>query len=281
MTYSFVGFNEQTLTIRESIQNVILEESMLALHEVFSIVDDEMEIDDALKGRVSGINSKKSNVMIRGTSSLAIPTVKVENQTTVDFIIDTPWSIKSDNQNYVVDMQVYDLPVYYQYYCVPKADPSAFLLANVVDWEQYSLLEGEANVFFEETYIGKTLLDVKYAKDTLEISLGRDKQVSVTRKKIKDYTSKRFIGKNKEESRAWRTTVKNNKNKEINMLILDQVPVSTVDEIIVETHSVSGAKKDKITGELQWEFSLPAGSEKELDLRYSVKYPKHRTLIVE
>lgn len=46
-----------------------------------------------------------------------------------------------------------------------------FLIANIIDWEKYSLLEGEANVFFEDTYIGKTILDVKYASDTLKLSV--------------------------------------------------------------------------------------------------------------
>src|SRR5690554_3651924 len=122
-------------------------------------------------------------------------------------------------------MEFYDLPAFYQYYCVPKIDKDAFLIANIVDWEKYNLLEGEANVFFEDTYVGKTLMDVRYASDTLEISLGRDKKVSVNREKIKDYTAKQFIGNKKEETRAWKTTVKNNKNQAINMIILDQVPV--------------------------------------------------------
>ena len=98
-------------------------------------------------------------------------------------------------------MEFYDLPAFYQYYCVPKIDKDAFLIANIVDWEKYNLLEGEANVFFEDTYVGKTLMDVRYASDTLEISLGRDKKVSVNREKIKDFTNKQFIGNNKEETR--------------------------------------------------------------------------------
>ena len=101
---------------------------------------------------------------IRGTNSIAIPTVQVENQTTVDFEIKTPYTVKSDNKNYVVDMEYYELPAFYQYYCVPKVDKDAFLIAHIIDWEQYNLMEGEANIFFEETYVGKTLLDVRYAQ---------------------------------------------------------------------------------------------------------------------
>ena len=281
LTFSFIGYNSKTLPISNSVMNVALDESELKLEEVVVVgYGSNKKTSEALQGRVSGVDVDKS-VKIRGTSSLAVPTAQVVNQTTVDFEINTPYTIKSDNKNYTVDMEFYDLPAFYQYYSVPKVDKEAFLIANILDWEKYNLLEGEANVFFEETYVGKTLLDVRYASDTLEISLGRDKKVSVNREKLKDYTVKQFIGNKKEETRAWKTTVKNNKNQAINMIILDQVPVSTTEEIEVIVQNISGAKRNSETGEIKWEFELKPNDKKEFELKYSVKYPKYRNLIVE
>jgi uncharacterized protein (TIGR02231 family) len=142
-------------------------------------------------------------------------------------------------------------------------------------------LEGEANIFFEETYVGKTILNVGYATDTLNISLGRDKNVSVNRLKTKDYTSKQFIGTKQEETRTWNITVKNNKSQAINMVILDQVPVSTLEEIEVIAEKLSGARQNIETGEIRWELSLEANNKKDLELKYSVKYPKDKKLVIE
>ena len=284
LSYSFIGYNSQTLPITGNVMNVAMEESVVAVDEVVVVgygTQNKLSPSNVLSGKVSGVSVGKSNMKIRGTSSLAIPTAQVENQTTVNFEIKTPYTIKSDNKNYTVDIEFYDLPAMYQYYCVPKIDKDAFLIAKIIDWEKYSLLEGEANVFFEETYVGKTLLDVRYASDTFEISLGRDKKVSVNREKIKDFTTKQFIGNKKEEIRTWKTTVKNNKNQEINMIVLDQVPVSTAEDIEVNVLNVSGAKRDLETGEIKWEFTLNPVDKKELDLKYSVKYPKLRNLIIE
>jgi hypothetical protein len=281
LTFSFIGYNPKTLPISNSVMNIVLDESEMKLEEVVVVgYGSKKKVSEALQGRVAGVDIDKS-VKIRGTSSLAIPTAQVVNQTTVDFEINLPYTIKSDNKNYTVDMEFYELPAFYQYYCVPKVDKEAFLIANILDWEKYNLLEGEANVFFEETYVGKTLLDVRYASDTLEISLGRDKKVSVNREKLKDYTTKQFIGSKKEETRAWKTTVKNNKNQVINMIILDQVPVSTTEEIEVSVQNISGAKRNSETGEIKWEFDLKPNDKKEFELKYSVKYPKYRNLIVE
>lgn len=223
----------------------------------------------------------ESAISIRGATSLAISTTRKEKPTSVNFEIETPYTIKSDNKNYMVDMEIYDVPASYQYYSVPKLADDAFLLANITSWEQYDLLSGEANVFFEGTYVGKTLLDMQNAGDTLEVSLGRDQNVSVNREKIRDYTTKQFIGNKKEETRAYKITVKNNKNQEINMIIMDQVPVSTKEEIEVDVQELSRGNLDKETGKVRWEFDLKTGKTKEFELKYSVKYPKNQNLIIE
>ncbi len=76
------------------------------------------------------------------------------------------YSVKSDSKNHVVELTTYDVPAFYEYYCVPKVDKDAFLLGYITNWEQYNLLEGEANIFFEDTYIGKSILDVRFISGT-------------------------------------------------------------------------------------------------------------------
>jgi len=284
LVFSFVGLKSREMPYYGSYMNVSLEPESVALEEVVVTaygINAERE-DRALSGRVAGVQTKKAeSIKIRGTSSLAIPSEMVVKQTTVDFEIKTPYTVLSDNKSYAVDMVAYELPASYQYYCVPKVQKDAFLIANIVDWEKYSLLEGEANIFFEDSYVGKTLLNLSAANDTLSISLGKDKSVSVNREKVKDFTTKQFIGNKKEETRSWLTTVKNNKNQPISMIILDQAPVSTLEEIEVQMQDLSAGKHDKETGEVKWEFKLEPNAKKEFALKYSVKYPKDRKLVIE
>jgi hypothetical protein len=275
--FSYVGFITQTLPVTNSTLNVFLKQSSQALEEVVITGYGRRKhknIRKALEGKVAGVS-------IRGASSLQIPITQKEKQTTVDFEIKSPYSIKSDNKSYSVDMTNYSLPADYKYICVPKIDKDAFLIANITDWEKYNLLEGEANIFFEDTFVGKSLMNVKYATDTLHISLGRDKKVIVKREQMKNFTTKQFIGSKKEESRVWSINVKNNKSQKINMLLFDQVPVSTLEEIKVDILNISGAKINSKTGEIKWEFSLNPNESKKFELNYSVKYPKNRNLIIE
>ncbi|MEI9808906.1 MAG: hypothetical protein WDO16_14140 [Bacteroidota bacterium] len=85
----------------------------------------------------------------------------------------------------------------YEYYSAPKLDGSAYLTAKIIDWQELNLLPGEANLFFEGTYLGNSLLDVLNAGDTLNLSLGKDKGVVVKRTLMKRYSSKKFLGSNK------------------------------------------------------------------------------------
>jgi hypothetical protein len=64
------------------------------------------------------------------------------------------------------------------------------------------------------------------------------------------------------------------------MLLKDQVPVSTMEEIEVEVQA-PGASQNAENGEVQWTFTLQPNEKREFELKYSVKYPKHQYLIIE
>jgi len=178
-------------------------------------------------------------------------------------------------------MKTYEVNVDYQYYSIPKIDKNAFLIAYADNWEKLNLLEGEANIYFEGTYIGKSLLDTRFITDKLKISLGRDKNIIVNREKTKDFTTRQFIGSKKQENRAWNISVKNNKSQKISISVFDQIPVSTLEEIKVELDKSNTGKFNEETGEILWKFELNPNLSKNLQLRYSVKYPKNRELTLE
>lgn len=278
LTYSFVGYVSQTLPITADVMNVVMREDQVALNEA---VVTGYGISKRLESKSEGIEVNFDVDDVQELQNQPIPMAQVENQTAVTFEINTPYSIKSDSKNYTVDMVTYELPAFYQYFAVPKVNNTAYLIAGITNWEQYQLLEGEANVFFEQTFVGKSLLDVGYASDTLEISLGRDKMVTVKREKEKDFTEKSFLGNKKTSSRMWKTTIKNNKSQPISMVVLDQVPVSTLEEIEVTVQSLSGGKHDTKTGEIKWDFELAPSATKALELKYEVKYPRSKNLVIE
>ena len=280
LVFSFIGFQQKTLPINNSTINVVLEEDARQLEEVVVTGYGQSRQPRTLEGSAAGIR-------VRGTASTAenravpLPVAQVENTISVEFEIKTPYTIPSESKVTVVEMEHYSLPAEYEYYAAPKVDKDAFLLANIVDWEQYNLLEGEANIFFENTYVGKTILDVRYFSDTLNLSLGRDKNVLVRREQVKETTQTRFLSSRTEVTRNWRITVRNNKRQPISLVLLDQLPVSTLSEIEVTPERLSNGLLNKENGEIRWKVTVEPTQRAEFDLLYRVRYPKGRNLTVE
>lgn len=129
--------------------------------------------------------------------------------------------------------------------------------------------------------MGKTLLDTRSLTDTLQVSLGRDKGIRVTREKEIEKNSSRFLSSKTEETRSWNTTLRNGKSTPIEITLYDQVPVSTNDEISVRTENTSGGEYNPNTGEVKWKLKLNPSESKTLNLKYIVKSPKEKKLHVE
>lgn len=278
---SYIGFYTKTQPISSSHINIRLEEDMQTLDEIVVVAHGSQK-----KSSTTGASSRRSagvspSSKSAGSKDIPLPVVQVENATSVDFEIKTPYTIASENKITVVEMERYSLSTEYEYYCVPKIDKDAFLLANIVDWEQYNLLEGEANIFYENTFVGKTILDVRYMSDTLNISLGRDKNVIVQREKAKELTQTKFLSSKAEVTRDWKISVRNNKRQPISMVLLDQIPVSTTSDIEVTTEKLTNGTLNKETGEVKWKFTLSPMQKTEFELLYKVRYPKDKSLMVE
>ncbi len=285
LTFSYIGFISQNLPISRSFMNVRMVEDSRTLDEVV-VVGYGTQRKSSMAGAVSTVNSPAMEkpaapAAVYERRDIAMPTAQVENQTSVEFEIKTPYTVKSDNKNTIVEVDRYELPAEYEYFAIPKISKDAFLLANISDWEKYNLLDGEANIFFDNTYIGKTILETRYVSDTLNISLGKDKSILVSRDKVKDLNTKKFFGNKKEDTRAWKITVRNNKRVPIDFVVLDQIPVPTVTEIEVETENLSKGVLNAETGEVKWKLNMKAGEKKDMELRYKVKYPKDKTLTIE
>lgn len=280
---SFIGYRQMESPITRPQMDFRLEEDSRTLDEV--VVTGYGVTGGALQGKVAGLRIRGARAAAeKEEMALAVNLVETEQvsrQTSVEFEIQTPYTLLSDGKNLTINIDSYSLPAEYQYFCAPKIDKNAYLTARIVDWEKYNLLEGEASVYFEDTYTGKTLLDVRYMSDTLNISLGKDKGISIEREIQKQFTTKKFLGSKKEETRSWLLSIKNNKQQEIKISVFDQIPVSTLEEIEVKADNISNGKTDPETGIIEWNFQLRPTEKKELNLMYTVRYPKNRTLTIE
>ena len=291
LQFSYVGYLSQTQRVNGSTLNVRMKEDTSTLDEVTVIgygvskrnsnkvsrkAKDSAPMAEAMAGAIATpYESPKLQ------ESELIPVKEQKAQFGYEFEIRQPLTLSSDGKTTTTEIARYQLPATYQYLGIPRADKDAFLVADATDWQQHSLLEGEANVYFENSFIGKTILDPTVANDTLHFSLGRDNGIRIQRTKVSARSSRRLLASTQEQNMTWRITVKNSRKEAVSLTLQDQIPVSENSNITVTTEELSGGQLDKSTGIVVWQLQLQPNEQREFIVNYRVKYPKNRRLDVE
>lgn len=272
---SFIGYQMRVLPISSSQINISMMPDTQALEEVVVLGYGSQQKRSAAGAEV---RREDSNLYM---AAPALQTNVVENQTTVEIEVAEPYSIKSNGERTLVDLKNFQVDASYRYSVVPKLDNDAFLIAEIADWSKYSLLQGESNLYFEDGFVGRSILDGSSLQDTLEISMGRDRSIVIQREKNDEFSKKRAIGSNTTESREYKITVKNNKSQAVTINVEDQIPVSVNSDITVEALALSGGILDPQTGKVTWTITLAPGAQQTLTLQYEVKYPKKEKVILD
>ena len=228
---------------------------------------------------IMGANNKSARTTGDNNTSMN-QYVSVDNSGTATiFDIDIPYTIPADGQQHLVDVKSYKLPAVYRYYAAPKLDRDAFLIAHVTQWGDINLLPAATSIFYEGTYVGQGYLDTRSVKDTLDISLGRDKKVIVKKERDKEYKSQKFIGNNKREAYMYTISVRNTKKVPVEVSIQDQLPVSNDKDIVVEDKEIDGGTIEETTGIVTWTMKVAPNETAKKKLGFTIKYPKDNTLL--
>ncbi len=237
-----------------------------------------------IRGNSSLIKEKAANLSVQEEKAEApamLSVVAEEAGTAVEFVVEKLFSVPSTGKNFQIDVSTVSLPALYSYISIPKIDPVAHLKARLTGWEQLNLMPGEANVYFEGSFTGKTYLNTKDFSDTLEISLGIDRNISIQRTMEKELSSTRFLASKTEAAKGWKLSVRNNKSQKIEITLMDQIPLSANSDIEVNNTSLSGGKLDPATGEVSWNMEVKPAEKAEKKLSYTVRYPKGKKINLE
>lgn len=287
LTFSYIGYQSQTRTATPgSTLNIRMKEDQAMLEEV-------AVVGYGKRGRRSGANAAvlKAKEVVVAESDMAIEEEMDESEVIAvsqqqaqfgfEFDIKQLLTLPDGGKTTTTELARHQLPATYEYQGIPKIDKESFLVADATDWQKLNLMEGEANVFFDNSFVGKSILDPNVSSDTLHFSLGRDQSIRVQRTKVNERSTRRFFGSSQEQTMTWRITVKNMRQETVSITVFDQMPISRNSSIEVSMVELSGGQCDKETGIVRWPLQLQPGEQRELLLQYKVKYPKNRRLNIE
>ncbi len=253
----------------------------MAVNSIQSMAADDRQLGEVIVNGEAGLSLKKAPAAAYQSvdpSTVQKYTTLNESQLNTNFEIDLPYNIDSDGQIHSVTIKEEKISANLKNYAVPKMDKDAYLLAEIADWQKLDLLPGSANIIMDNTYLGKSYIDPNSTADTLNLSLGKDKRVAIKRSVVKDYTSSKTSGNFTKQIYTYEITVKNNKTTQVDLLLKDQYPISSVKEIEVQLEKDNTASVNEELGILTWKLALQPGESKKVRFSYTVKYPKEKRI---
>jgi uncharacterized protein (TIGR02231 family) len=201
-------------------------------------------------------------------------TTVVDHMISAEFQIDLPYDIKSNNEQHMVLIKNMNIPAQYRYYTIPKLDQQAYLIAELTNLSELQLVPAQANIFFDDSYIGETYLNPSQLDDTVNFSLGKDPNIIVRRTLMKDECKERIVGNNKEQTKAYNIEIRNLKSAPVEIIVLDQIPITTNPEIEITVLDKDRAIHTEKTGNLEWKLKIKPKEKENINFRYRVKHNK-------
>ncbi|MCX6231211.1 MAG: DUF4139 domain-containing protein [Bacteroidetes bacterium] len=211
----------------------------------------------------------RNNTPINGYRDIKVPDREI------NFKVAGLYKLLTNPEPYQINICEYELHPVLAYRTVPKKDANVYMVARIADWEKLDLIDGEASIFSNGQYLGKTIISASETEDSLEIPLGIVKNIIVNYKLLGEYSSKKILGGDIVSTYSYEMKIKNNDNTKISLEILDQIPVSEESAIKTEINEITdGADRDLQTGLIVWRKEIKATSECSFTFKYSVSYPR-------
>jgi len=223
-----------------------------------------------------GDNSRQ--FVIDGVGINPMEAEATENITFMEFTLPHKMTIPSDNKSHEVKLKDNEIPAEFEYVAIPKLDKNVYLRANILNWDQYNISSGQVKLYFEGTFTGTSYIDANLTSDTLSIFLGPDIAIAVKREKLKDLKKSNIFSGKKNQQFGFEINVKNNKPDATEIVLFDQIPLSTDSEMIIEVDELSGGKLNSETGIVEWELKLKSGEQIKKRLAYTIKIPKGKRI---
>lgn len=196
----------------------------------------------------------------------------------ISFNIARKYNFKAGLMPFLVDITVYDLTPEYLYRCAPKKEEQVYSIARIKDWEKLNLIDGEAGLYNNGVFLGKTYIKPSEIEDYLELPMGVMTNIFVKHKLLSELSSKKFLAGGTISTFDYEIKLKNISAEKVTVEVIDQVPVSESSNVKSDVLAMTeGGDKDALTGKIIWKVELNTSTEKIVALKYSISYPRgHR-----
>lgn len=186
-----------------------------------------------------------------------------------------PVAVPADGTAHRATVAVLELPASLDHVTAPVREPVAHLRATVRNTSEHTLLPGPAAIFHGPEYVGNTRLRQWAPGEEAELALGVDDRVRVERKLARRSDTRATLGSTRRREVEYRITVANHTPRPANVSVLDQLPVSRDEGVVVRETRLEPAPQERSDlGEVTWRLRLAPGGTGEIALGFRVDVAK-------
>src|SRR6266581_2390073 len=206
----------------------------------------------------------------------------VELQTTfaTEFEVPGAVSLPSDGRKLTVSLAKLSLPAKMRLRVVPRLDAAAIVTAEAKRPEGV-WLPGEVQLARDGNHVGSTQWNPQTTAG-LVLPFGRDNLVRVTLDRVKDRNGSSVLGRKSEREVTDVLTLASFHKKPLELLVLESSPVSTSDQIEVESRFEPKPQVqnwEERQGVVAWERSIAPNQTLKITLNYAISYPREGAVV--
>jgi len=211
--------------------------------------------------------------------SLGDPLLPAVSAGGFDWVYDAPLpaTVPSNASGLRVPLAVRTAPTSTFYEATPALATTAYLKATLKNGAKLPILAGPANIFVKGTFAGDAQLATTGPGGTVELPLGADEDIRLTRTVIPNTKRQGFvIGEEEVTEYAVKIEVGNYKKSAVTVRLVDVLPKTNVEKIKVELVSTTPSPQTPpdADGLLHWHIDVPAGATKSVTFTYRITRPK-------
>ena len=197
----------------------------------------------------------------------------------VDYHIPGDTTVASDGTEKKVRIDDMDNEVVLSDRVVPKLEAKAYLQARFTNRSTVALMPGQVSLYLDGVFVGKSMLSLLRPTEVATMPFGPDDQVKVTYETKASQNSKEgwgVLGKTNVEARMAEFAIQSFHQKPIEITVLDQQPVSSVEGLKVDLVAEPQPGATDFEGKqgiVAWTATYKPGEEHRIRFGYTLRAP--------
>lgn len=208
------------------------------------------------------------------TEAIAPPSEVRQAGQTVTFHVGKGGNIPSDGNPHQINLFQGEYPIELNHFAIPRLVSFAYLQAQFINpTDGVTLLAGVANVFRDQTFVGKSNLARIAPGQSMHLNLGIDERLHIEKNLSDRQVDKTLISQLRRITYAYTIKIQNLSDQAHTLILQDQIPVSRSEKIKINLQKTDPKIEPTKLGILEWQLAIASQETQTIFYQFVVECP--------